>query len=292
MEIRKNQAPGYFRYMLGRYEITSLYDGYVVGDASIYLGQDEKKTEETWKNSFSDTFVKDGKLFTKAAVNTFLVNTGNELILIDAGAKSPFYPKAGLTTKNMALSGYQMEDVTMVLITHLHPDHVNGLTVDGNMVYPNAIVYINQADFDFWMTKNPNIKAILEPYINKKQCKLFLEGDEISDGIKPIPLPGHTVGHTGYEITSDDETIFFWGDIVHDSDVQFSNMDVEVVLVDRDEIRIKRELKTAKETVEKVVKERKLVGGAHMPFPGIGHLAGNETGTGYRWIPVHYREIE
>ena len=287
----KSQSPGYFRYMFGDYEITSIYDGYASGDASVYVGQDAGKTEETWKKSFSDIFIKDGKLFTKVAINTFLINTNKDLILIDAGAGTFLGPTEGLTTKNIALSGYTVEEVDVVLMTHLHPDHVGGLTIDGKMTYPNATVYISKADYDFWIKVLPPLNAFLAPYLEKSQCKLFIDGDKIMDGIRGIPLPGHTVGHTGYQISSNDEQIFFWGDIVHDADVQFANMDVEVVLADGNEVRIAQELKTAKETVDKVVKERTLLGSPHLPFPGIGHVVANESATGYRWIPVRYQEI-
>lgn len=86
--------------------------------------------------------------------------------------------------------------------------------------------------------------------------------------------------------------MLFWGDIIHDADVQFSNMNVEIILGKYNEPRVTQELKTAQEIVGKVTEERELIGGAHLPFPGIGHVIENETKTGYRWIPAHYQEIE
>lgn len=287
--MEKAHSPGYFRYKLGDYEITSIYDGLIPGDASLYVGMEVDEIEKIWADNFSDTFVKDGKIFTTASVNTFLIDTEKELILIDAGAGS-LAPSAGFTAKNINLSGYNVEDITVVLMTHLHPDHVFGLTIDGKMIFPNATVYINKADYNIWINILPNLKDLLQPYLKKNQCKLFNSGDKLVEGITGIPLPGHTVGHTGYEASSNGEKILFWGDIIHDPDVQFYNMDVEIVLVDRNEERIKLELKTAKDTVEKAVIEKTLIGGVHMPFPGIGHVVKNETGSGYRWIPVRYKE--
>lgn len=287
--MKKKQSPGYFRYKVGNYEITSIYDGYIPGDASLYVGMETDEIEKIWADNFSDTFVKDGKNFTTASVNTFVVDTGKEMILIDAGAGA-LSPTTGLTAKNIHLSGFSVEDITIVLMTHLHPDHVFGLTIDDQMVFPNATVYINKTDYDIWINILPNLKDLLKPYLEKNQCKFFNTGDKLIEGIKGIPLPGHTVGHTGYEVTSNGEKIFFWGDIIHDPDVQLYNMDVEIVLVDRNEERIKQELKTAKDTVEKAVSEKTLIGGVHMPFPGIGYIVKNETGPGYRWIPVRYKE--
>lgn len=290
--LNKKQVPGYFRFMLGNYQITSIYDGYATGDSSSYFGQEPQKTEELWQNTFSDTFVKDGKTMIKAPSNIFLINTKKELILIDAGSGNSLEKSMGLAPKNIALSGYKTKDINKILLTHAHPDHANGLTVDGKMIYPNATVYLNKADYDFWIKVTPNLKAIFEPYQKKKQFVLFNTGDKIINEVTAVSLPGHTSGHTGYEISSNGEKMLFWGDIIHDAEVQLSNMNVEIILGKYDEARVTEELKTAKEIVDQVTKNKELIGGAHLPFPGIGHVVENETKTGYRWIPVHYNEIE
>jgi glyoxylase-like metal-dependent hydrolase (beta-lactamase superfamily II) len=290
--LKKKQAPGYFRFMLGNYQITSIYDGYATGDVSSYFGQETQKTEDVWRNTFSDTFVKDGKTMIKAPSNLFLINNNKELILIDAGSGNSLEKSMGLAPKNIALSGYKTKDVDKILLTHAHPDHANGLTVDGKMIYPNATVYLNKADYDFWIKVTPNLKATFEPYQKKKQLVLFNTGDKITDEVTAVSLPGHTSGHTGYEINSNGEKMLFWGDIIHDAEVQFLNMNVEIILGKYDETRVTEELKTAKEIVDETRKNRELIGGAHLPFPGIGHVVENETKTGYRWIPVHYQEIE
>jgi glyoxylase-like metal-dependent hydrolase (beta-lactamase superfamily II) len=284
----KNQAPGYFRFTLGEYQITSIYDGYATGDSSSYFGQEPQKTEAVWVNNFSDTFTRDGKLIIKAPSNLFLINTNKELILIDAGSGNSLEPSMGFAPKNIVASGYKTKDISKILITHAHPDHANGLTIDGKMIYPNATVYLNKADYDFWIMVTPNLKAVFEPYQKKNQFVLFNTGDKITDEVTTVPLHGHTSGHTGYEISSNGEKMLFWGDIIHDADVQLSNMDVEIILGKYDETRVTQEINTAKEIVDKVAKSKELIGGAHLPFPGIGHVIDNETTTGYRWIPVHY----
>lgn len=288
----KNQVPGYFRFMLGSSQITSIYDGYATGDSSSYFGQETQKTEDTWKNTFSNTFIKDEKTMIKAPSNIFLVKTNKELILIDAGSGNSLGKSMGLAPENISLAGYKTKDVDKIFLTHAHPDHANGLTINGRMIFPNATVYLNKADYDFWIKITPNLKETFEPYQKKKQFVLFNTGDQISDEVATVSLPGHTNGHTGYEITSNGEKMLFWGDIIHDADVQFSNMNVEIILGKYNEPRVTQELKTAQEIVGKVTKERELIGGAHLPFPGIGHVIENETKTGYRWMPVHYQEIE
>lgn len=285
--IYKDQAPGYFRYMFGNYQITSIYDGYATGDSSSYFGQEPQKTENVWENNFSNTFIKNGKRSIKASSNIFIINTNKELILIDAGSGNSLESSMGFAPKNIALSGYKTKDINKILLTHAHPDHANGLTINGKMIYPNATVYLNKADYDFWIKITPNLIATFEPYQKKNQLVLFNTGDKITDEITAISLPGHTNGHTGYQITSNDEKMLFWGDIIHDADVQFSNMDVEIIMGKYDETRVAQEINTAKEIVDEAAKNKELIGGAHLPFPGIGHVIKNET-TGYQWIPVHY----
>lgn len=290
--VHKDQVPGYFRYMLGDFQITSIYDGYATGNSSSYFGQEPQKTEDVWLNNFSDTFTKDGKPTIRAASNIFLINTKKELIMIDAGSGNSLESSMGFAPKNIALSGYETKDIDKIFITHAHPDHVNGLTINGKMIYPNATVYLNKADYDYWINIIPNLKATFAPYQKKGQFILFNTGDKISDEVTTIDLPGHTIGHTGYEITSNGEKMLFWGDIIHDVDVQFSNMNVEIIMGKYNETRVTEELKTAKEIVEKIVLGKELIGGAHLPFPGIGHVVENETKTGYRWLPVHYNGTE
>ena len=128
--------------------------------------------------------------------------------------------------------------------------------------------------------------------MKKNQCIFFKDGDKITDGVKIISLPGHSVGHTGYEVTSNNEKLLFWGDIIHDADVQFLNMNVETVMGKYDEERVTQEINMAKDIVNKVVNEKKLIAGAHLSFPGIGHVIKNKSDTDYRFIPIRYNELK
>jgi glyoxylase-like metal-dependent hydrolase (beta-lactamase superfamily II) len=164
------------------------------------------------------------------------------------------------------------------------------------MLYPDATLYVNKDEFAYWMNDEnfsegkkadlkpyiEKLKASLKPYLENAQYKLFGDGDEITPEIKAILLKGHSVGHTGFELTTDDKKILFWGDILHDAEIELSDMNLAFVLNDYDEVRASQA--TKKNIVHHVKKEREFVGGAHCPFPGIGHIV--EKNNGYGWVPI------
>lgn len=284
----KQQVPGYFRIQLGDYEITALYDGFTAGTTDSYYGSDAESITNIWKTNYTNTTMIDGQLNIKVDSNTYLINTGQDVTLIDTGSGNVLGPNMGSMLTNLKASGYEPENVDQILLTHAHPDHINGLVIDNQMTFPNATVYLKKTDYDFWVNIIPNLKDLLAPYMAKNQCILFDGNDAISAGITPVALPGHTMGHTGYQVESQGQKLFVWGDVLHDPDVQLTDLDIEIVLGKFDEKRVNTEISTAKRAVEQVVDDQELIAGAHLPFPGIGHIVKNQNRPGYRFIPVHY----
>src|ERR1700681_2987455 len=227
-----DQVPGFYRMKVGDLEVTALYDGTGVFDPH-------------WLNGTKATM--DGVVtalhedpHTLDVVDTgFLVNTGKQLILVDAGAGTWFGGGAlGRLAGSPRSAGYTPEDVDLVLVTHLHSDHVGGLTTqDGQRVFPNAEVYVAKAESDFWLSpevaaKAPkdaqpffqSAQAIAAAYIKAGKWHTFSGSEAIVDGVQLVPLPGHTPGHTGYEFSSKGQKILFWGDIIHAQRVQLQQI--------------------------------------------------------------------
>jgi glyoxylase-like metal-dependent hydrolase (beta-lactamase superfamily II) len=290
-KIQKTQVPGYYRFMVGNYEIISIYDGYSDMPMDVYKGIDAAKAEEFVRKEYAHTSGSGKNFSFKLSVNTFLINTGRELILIDTGSGNSAGPSMGDVKKNIELAGYKAEDVNKIIFTHLHPDHVGGLSENGKLLFPNAVIYVNDKEMDFWL-KNPDfkkeLKDVLNGYKNNKKYKALKDGTEIVTGIKAVLLPGHTIGHTGYEINSGGQKLLIWGDITHGYEIQFADPDVTTAF----DYNQNQARETRKALMEKVAKDGTMIAGSHLPFPGIGHVSKNTDGAGYRWIPVQYIPLD
>ena len=139
------QVPGFYRMALGEFEVTALYDGYVKLDPKLLKGA----SAEDVQSLLAKMFLESSK-GVQTAVNAYLVNTGSQLVLIDTGAAQCFGPTLGVIQSNLKAAGYSPEQVDTVLLTHLHPDHACGLQgVEGKAAFPNATVYVPQAEADF-----------------------------------------------------------------------------------------------------------------------------------------------
>ncbi len=291
--IVKIQAPGFYRMMLGEFEITALSDG----TTSLPLTKILTKTSpEKVKQALAKNHLKDP---TETSVNAYLVNTGSKLILIDTGAANLFGPTLGNMLVNLKASGYKPEQVDEIYITHMHPDHVGGLLLDGKPAFPNALVRADQHDADFWLSKTQMEKApketqkffegamaSLNPYITAGKFKPIATNAgadiELVPGIKAVAAYGHTPGHSFYSIESQGQKMMVWGDLMHAAAVQFPHPEVTIAF-DTDS---KAAAAQRKKAYSDAAKKGYLVGIAHVSFPGIGYL--HSAGSGYGWQPVNY----
>jgi len=288
-----DQQPGFYRLKVGDLEVTALFDGTGVFDPH-WLNGTKAAMDGVVKGLHEDPHMLD------VVDSSFLVNTGNQLILVDAGAGTWWGGGAlGRLGESLRSAGYTPEEVDLVLVTHLHSDHVGGLTAqDGNRVFPNAEVYIAKAESDFWLSpgiaaKAPteaqpffqSAQAIAAPYIKAGKWHTFSGSEPIVDGMQPVPLPGHTPGHTGYEFSSKGQKILFWGDIVHAQRVQLRHPEVTVAF----DIDPTAAAATRNHLLPKLAGGDVLIAGPHASlFPPLGRL--RKEGNGYIWAPVVFTD--
>lgn len=284
--MSKIPTPGFYRFMLGNFEVTALSDGTLAIDTALLTNTTKAKADKELKKSFLVSPV-------VISVNAYLVNTGSKLILIDAGAAALFGPTAGKLIANLKASGYQPEQVDEVYITHMHNDHIGGLFTNKEMTFPNAIVRADQHDLDFWLSQDNLNKApegmkpffqgpidTFASYTKANKVKPF-EGDtQLVDGIKALNTHGHTVGHTTYQIESKGQKLIVIGDLIHLSPIQLADPSVT--------IQYDTDSKTAAVQRKKIftdaAKDGAIVGAAHINFPGLGRL--RQEGKKFIWLPI------
>ena len=285
----KTQAPGFYRLMLGDFEITALSDG------TSPLELDKVLTNikpAQLKAALARSYL---QAPVNTSINAFLVNTGDKLILIDTGAAKLFGPALGKLLGNLAAAGYRPEQVDEIYLTHLHADHVGGLMQGDKMAFPNAVVRADQHDADYWLSEE-NLKkapeamrsffqgaqASLNPYIKAGKFKSFDGDTQLATGLRAVASRGHTPGHSFFVAESKGQKMVFWGDVIHAAAVQFPDPAVTIQF-DADS---KAAAAQRRKAFADAAKQGYLVAAAHISFPGIGRL--RAEGKGYVWLPVNY----
>ena len=293
------QAPGFYRYKVGSIECTSINDG-----ARTF------PLPDTWVTNVS----KDQAIAAAAAAympkgmvtvpfNPQLINTGGKLVLLDCGngisAFDATKGQAGRLMQNLAAAGVDPKSIDIVLMSHLHPDHTNGIrAADNSMAFPNAEIMVPAKDWDFWtseenaakaesnqMMKNyfANVKKIYTG-IEKKVTKYDWD-KEVVPGLTSIGTPGHTPGHTSFALASGDQKILISADVTNIPEFFLRNPDWHVAYdADPDMAQ-----KTRHKFYDMAVAEKATVVGFHFPFPAVGHV--EKDGNGYRLVPVAFNPV-
>ncbi|WP_414629807.1 MBL fold metallo-hydrolase [Acinetobacter sp. 243_ASPC] len=296
MPTPQKQVAGYYQYQAGNVQITALLDGTNFMSPTLFKDIPQQQVHDILKKYYADQ-----EKGVQTSVNAFLVNTGKSLVLVDSGAASCFGAHLGSVLTNLKAAGYQPEQVDTILLTHLHPDHVCGISKNGTANFPNAIVYASQDEANYWLdakqaSKVPEakragylgtvekIKAALAPYQAKQRFKTYKLGDEIQ-GFKVISTAGHTPGHFSYAFKTDSETVVFIGDIVHSHTVQFDRPKTAIEY----DINPQQAVQTRLKQFADFAKNGQIIAAPHLPFPGIGHVY-SADGKSYQWIPVHFKD--
>jgi glyoxylase-like metal-dependent hydrolase (beta-lactamase superfamily II) len=287
------QAPGFYRYKVGTHEVTvatdgarafPLTDGYVVG---VPLSEVQAALEAV--------YIPKGQMVHHYA--PIAVNTGPKLIIIDTGYGPATYAKSkgemGQFTSNLAAAGIDTKAVDLVIISHFHPDHVDGLIdADNKLVYPNAEILVPATEWKFWMDDGEMSRAPkgrMEDLF-KDNRRVFdaigrkvtpYEWDkELAPGLTPIATVGHSIGHTSFILSSGTSKLYIQSDITNNPDLFARHPDWGASFDQDPQVAVT----TRRKVYDMLVADKMLVQGFHYPFPGLAHV--EKADGAYRVVPT------
>lgn len=250
---------------IGEVEVTILSEGNQAGNIDVLLNA---SPEDMAKYLPGNTYT--------SAVNAFLLSTSEGYILVDTGFGRQLF-------NNLEELNISPTEIQAILLTHMHGDHIGGLVRNKQAAFPNADIYVNEKELDYWKDKKES--EVLALY--KNRVKTFdpnqwdHQNNLLFKNISPIAAYGHTPGHTMYQIESMNEKFLIWGDLTHVMPIQLPIPDVAVIY-DVDPVQA---VKTRKEVFARLANDPNIwVGGMHIPFPGMGILTPGEYPESYLFI--------
>ena len=270
---------------VGDIEVFILKDGETEFGVETFSGTNQSEINELLKVNHRKSI--------ETNFNAFLIKSGGKNILIDAGAGTLFGPVAGNLSKALAEIGVINDDISNIIATHLHPDHIGGMISEtGEQVFKNAALTLTQDEYSFW-NKEENFKSnpedqnlplsVLAAY--SENLNLTSGNADLGLGLSAIDLPGHTAGHIGIMISSGNDQMAIVGDIIHAQYLQINNPEIGVVFdQDVDQARQSR-----KRILDLLASEKIMFTGGHLLSPAVGYVESN--GLNYSWVQAGKDEV-
>jgi glyoxylase-like metal-dependent hydrolase (beta-lactamase superfamily II) len=284
---------GIYRFKLGNFNLISISDGTLNPPAALFAGN---ATPEELKAVLQQSFQEETLT---VDCNVLLVDTGQNKVLIDTGSGLLNGATAGKLIENLQQAQIKPSDITAVILTHAHGDHVGGLNGKSGLTFPNARHFIGKQEWNFWTGDSVDLPKFEGPAEMKKQGieiaqkQLSLIRDRVTQfdvdreflpGFTAIPAYGHTPGHVAIRIASGNAVMVHTADTVHINTINLWNPSWKPIFdADREMAAATRQA-----VLEKIASDRTLMFAYHFPYPGIGHLRKRDRG-GFDWQPVNWQ---
>ena len=251
------------RLTVGNVEIVSVSDGQ--GDMNPTEAFPASDIE-TWRSEYPGLVDDAGQIHPR--FGSFAVSSGGRLVLVDTGLGGP----DATLLSDMEANGIEREAVDLVVLTHIHPDHVGWNLSDGSPTFPNARYLVTKTDWDHWT--QPEVRA-QAPHVDAQMVPLeslnvldLIDGEySVTNELTTLPTPGHTPGHISIAVASGGERAFILGDVAHTpAQAQYTDWS-PVFDTDPDLAR-----QTRHSVLDKLEDEGTLVASGHFPHPGYGRF--------------------
>ena len=277
------QVSGIYHRRIGDVLVTAVSDGYIDAPYNVLQSISGDDAHDILTQEFRPTPP-------RISVNCYVIRANGKIAIIDTGSGNTMGPTLGMFTKFLKEIDIDLPQVDTVLLTHMHPDHSNGLSnVNGKRLFPNAEIVDSEKDIGYSHEDSAKAKAKenqtvrnlerarfqIAPYMDR----LKPARGEVFPNVRAVDLSGHTPGHTGYMIESQNDSLLVWGDICHVPDIQVRRPEVTMVFDADPEAAIN----TRRRTFDMVSSDKVLVAGMHLHFPGFSHVIANRDG--YRMVP-------
>jgi glyoxylase-like metal-dependent hydrolase (beta-lactamase superfamily II) len=282
--------PGVFRYRIGSFELTTLFDGYGSRplDDKFIINAPLDQVQAAAKDAFRPTDT------LKLSYTPTVVHTGTQVVLLDSGTGGKLGPTSGMMSRNMDAAGIDPKSITAIVISHFHPDHISGIkAADNTLAFPNAEILVPETEYAYWMDEGEASRAPAGRKSNfdlarttfsdlGSRLRRYRPDEEVIPGLTAIAAYGHTPGHTALRISSGGETAMALGDVTNVPFLFVRNPDWSAVFdMDPDMARAMR-----RKLLERMAVDRTLAFGYHWGLPNVGHI--RKAGSGYEFEPLAY----
>ncbi|WP_349367825.1 MBL fold metallo-hydrolase [Salinarimonas sp.] len=290
------QAPGFHRSRVGAILVTAVHDGFAKRPIAGFV---RNADEPAVAAALREAFLPEDAV--PIPFTTLVLETEERLVLIDTGNGDAGAPTSGAWMANFRAAGYRPEDVDTILVSHFHPDHVNGLRlVDGAPVFPGARIRVPRAEWDFWMDDARmaaapealagafrNARRVFGPMRDGTEPapEPFDPGEELVPGVTAIAAPGHTPGHTAFRIVSEGETLLALSDVTNHPALFVRHPDWRAVF----DIDPEQAEATRRRLLGEAAETRTRIALYHAPFPATGHVA--RDADGFAFVPVQWSHL-
>ena len=265
-------------FALGDFTVTTLLTATAVRDnPKAMFAADASEAE--FAALSAENFISDQDV--QFYITPTLIDTGSEKILFDTGLN------AGGIIQSLADAGVTPDQIDVVVITHMHPDHISGLMNDGAPTFPNARYVAGSAEYNFWSGMEAGnrvgdaVKANVTPVAEK--LTFVDDGASIVSGVTSMASFGHTPGHMCYMLESGGRQLVLTADLANHYVWSFARPDWGFSFdADKDAAAASR-----KAVLGMLAADRIPMIGYHMPFPAAGFV--ETRGDGFRYVPVSYQ---